>query len=155
MTIPLIEQRAIEARIFQATYRSLLAKQGRDEALAVIGRAVEALGFEAGRAFAAKAPNGPSFGHFASIVELWQASGALRIENMHLEPDELAFEVTRCAYLDKYREMGLPEELAGLISCGRDEPFARGYGGQLVFERPTSLATGAPSCRFRFSWGVK
>lgn len=149
---PLIEQRAIEAQIFRAFYLTLSAKAGKTAALAAVAEAVEALGLAAGQAFAATAPNGPSFDHFATILDIWRASGALEVENARQTGRELTFTVTRCAYVERYRTMGLPEELVGLVSCGRDEPFARGYSPKLALERPQTLATGAPGCAFRFTW---
>lgn len=150
--LPLIDQRAIEAEIFRALYLTLSAKAGKPAALAAVADAVEALGLAAGKAFAAAAPNGPSFDHFATVLDSWRASGALTVENVRQTGHELTFTVTRCTYVERYRAMGLPEELAGLVSCGRDEPFARGYSPKLALERPQTLAAGAPGCAFRFIW---
>jgi len=150
--IPLIEQRVIEATIFGVAYKSLCARMSQADALAAIRSTVDALAFEAGKAFARRAKNGVNFEHFGSILESWQASGALTIDKVAATARELEFEVTRCAYVEKYREMGLPQELVSMISCARDEPFAEGYSSKLRMERTQTLGEGAPSCRFRFTW---
>ena len=81
-----------------------------------------------------------------------RAAAASSAANPLRAPDELSFEVTRCAYVETYREMGLPEELVGLVSCCRDEPFATAYSPHIVMERPETIGQGAARCRFRFTW---
>lgn len=150
--IPLIEQRVIEANIFGVVYKSLCQRMSKEDALAAVRAAVDALAYEAGKAFALRAKGGVNFEHFGSILETWQASGALTIDNVTATENTLEFEVTRCAYVEKYREMGLPQELVSMISCARDEPFAEGYSSKLRMERTQTLGEGAPSCIFRFLW---
>lgn len=150
--IPLIQQRVIEANIFGVVYKSLRTRMSQEDALAAVRAAVDALAYEAGRAFAKRAPNGASFEHFSSILQTWQSSGALTVENVSAKDNVLEFAVTRCAYVEKYREMGLPQELVSMISCARDEPFADGYSSRLTMERTQTLGEGAPSCTFRFTW---
>lgn len=152
MSVTLLEQRAIEAEIFKALYGAMADGFGRDAALGTIEKAVRGLAGEAGRAFAFKAPEGPSFEHFKTVLGLWRGTGALDIEDVKASPDELSFTVTRCAYVETYRQLGLPPELAGLISCCRDEPFAKGYSGHIHMERPETIGAGGDCCRFRFTW---
>ncbi len=148
----LLERRGIEAAMLAQTYAVLVARLGRDEALAVIEDIVREAAFAAGKAFAAKAPQGPSLEHFAAVAELWQAGGALVIENVARRDNVLSFAVTRCRYAETYREMGLPEELATRISCLRDGAFVAGYSDKLRLDRPGTIASGAVSCPFTFTW---
>ena len=60
--------------------------------------------------------------------------------------------MTRCRYAETYREMGLPEELATRISCLRDGAFVAGYSDKLRLDRPGTIASGAASCPFTFTW---
>ncbi|MFP5240031.1 MAG: L-2-amino-thiazoline-4-carboxylic acid hydrolase [Acidobacteriota bacterium] len=152
MEIPLLERRAVEAGTFLAMYRSLLARMAQTQALEAVRGAVESLAAQAGREFAAQAPGGPSFAHFSTVLGMWRGSGALEIDNVEQSERELRFTVTRCAYVERHKAMGLPEELAGLISCARDEPFARAYSPHIVMERPETLGNGGSCCRFRFIW---
>jgi len=152
MTIPLLERRAAEAGVFLAMYRALLARVDKDAALAAVREAVSALAAQAGRDFAAQAPGGPQFDHFRTVLDLWRGSGALAIGDVESSPAELRFTVTRCAYVERYQAMGLPDELVGLLSCARDEPFARAYSPHISMERPETLGNGGSCCRFRFIW---
>lgn len=152
MSIPLLEQRATEAAVLGAVYAAARPALGGAGALELITRAVSALAGQAGREFAAQAPGGPNFAHFKTIVEKWRACGALEIAGVHGSDTELCFTVTRCAYVERYRAMGLPPELAAVLSCCRDEPFAQGYSPRIVMERPSTLGQGGASCPFRFVW---
>ena len=152
VAIPLIEQRLIEANIFAVVYKSLCGRIGSTDALPAVRAAVDALAYEAGKAFARTSKGGANFAHFCTILDTWQASGALTIRNVATTASELEFEVTRCVYVEKYREMGLPQELVSMLSCARDHPFAEGYCANLRMERSQTLGDGAPCCRFRFNW---
>ncbi|WP_428559066.1 MAG: L-2-amino-thiazoline-4-carboxylic acid hydrolase [Solidesulfovibrio sp. DCME] len=148
----LLERRRIEAALLAETYAVLTDRLGREAALAAIEAIVEKAARQAGRAFAAAAPNGPSLDHFASVAETWQAGGALTIENVARRGDTFSFDVTRCRYAEAYREMGLPEELASRISCLRDGAFVAGYSDKLRLTRPETITSGARRCPFTFTW---
>ena len=152
MSISLLEQRAIEANIFRAMFDATKERLGHDEALETVEWAAKSLSAQAGRAFAAKAPGGPNFEHFKTVLDVWRGSGALDIVDIQSGPTELSFTVIRCAYVEKYQEMGLPDELAGLISCCRDLPFAKAYSDRIGMDRSETIGAGAPSCCFRFFW---
>lgn len=155
--VPLIECRRIEAATLVAVYNELLQSKSERFALDTIARTVSALAFAKGRAFAAQAPaqdmgGAPSLRHFATIVDVWNGTGALQIENVHQSAHELAFSVTRCAYAELYRSMQVPAALVPVLSCSRDAPFARGYSPHLHFFREQTIAEGAEYCDFLFRW---
>ena len=150
--VALLEKRRIEAAILADLYAVLTKRLGRDTALAVIEETVARSSFEAGKAFAAAAPQGPSLEHFVTVADLWRRGGALTIEDEHQTPDRVSFTVTRCRYVESYREMGLPEELVTRLSCQRDGAFAAGYSPSLLLSRPATLAAGASCCPFTFTW---
>lgn len=150
--VTLLEKRRIEAALLADVYAVLTERLGRVAALAVIEDTVIRAAFEAGEAFAASAPDGPSLAHFVTVTDLWQRGGALTIENQVRTADSLSFDVVRCRYAESYREMGLPEELVARISCLRDGAFASGYSPCLTLKRPATIASGAPCCPFTFTW---
>ncbi len=150
--VPLLDRRCIEAAALAALYETLVARFNRETALAVVGETLDRLAREAGRAFAASAPDGPSLAHFASTVDAWRRGGALCIENYRQDGRSISFDVTRCRYAENYRDMGLPEELATRLSCDRDAPFAAGYSPKLKLSRPETIAAGAGCCPFTFTW---
>lgn len=150
-----IDRRRIEAEILAEVHTALRGRLGEAEALDVIREATGASTHKAGAAFALAAPGGPSLEHFATVVEIWKAGGALDIEGMRLADGVLSFTVTRCSYASLYiDEMGLSNELAEALSCSRDAAFAAGYSPHLGMSRPVTIATGGDSCRFEFRWGA-
>ena len=150
--VTMLEKRRIEAAMLAETYAVLVGRYGRETALGIIEEIVTRAAFAAGRAYAATAPQGPGLSHFAGVTAMWQAGGALVIENVRQEPDAVSFAVTRCRYAESYREMGLPEELATRVSCLRDGAFAAGYSPKLHLYRPETIASGASCCPFTFTW---
>ncbi|MGE4297348.1 MAG: L-2-amino-thiazoline-4-carboxylic acid hydrolase [Desulfovibrionaceae bacterium] len=151
-SMTLLERRRIEAGTLERVYAVLCAREGEAAALASLEAILGAMAVDAGRAFAAQAPDGPSFAHFATVVDLWQGTGALDIRNMHATDTTLTFEVHRCAYANLYREMGMPQQLVERLSCNRDGPFARGYSPHIRFVRTHTVAGGGPFCDFSFTW---
>ena len=152
MTLSLIDRRRVEAETFHAVYRELLQSHSERFAVETLARTVSALAFAAGSAFAVAAPHGPELAHFATIVDVWNGSGNLELQDVRLNDKQLSFRVVRCAYVDLYREMLLPPELIPVLSCARDAPFARGYSRRLRFFRDHTIADGANYCDFLFRW---
>lgn len=148
--IPLLARRRIEAEILSRVFAALSERVGEQPALDVIAEAVEAAAGAAGREFAASAPGPAGLEHFATVIDRWREGRALTVEDVRLSGSTLEFRVTRCAYAELYRSMGLPPALAGVLSCRRDAAFARGYDRRLRLDRPETLLDGAPACPFRF-----
>lgn len=152
-TIPLNSRRAIEAELALRIYSAALPRLGETAALELLNAAIDDAARAAGKAFAAKAPGGiPSLAHFSGVLDLWQAGGALTIQDIERGPNNLAFRVSRCGYMEMYREMGLPATLYATLSCRRDAAFAEGYSPNLTLDRPEIISGGAPACLFRFRW---
>ena len=76
------------------------------------------------------------------------AYGRWRCSNKR--PHTYSFNVTRCPYYEKYRELGL-DEYGTALSCCRDEPFARGFHHRLSLARTQTIMEGAAYCDFRYS----
>jgi len=131
-------------------YREMVPEIGARQAIAILTRVIERAAFEDGRAFARTAKPGPSLEHFRTILDNW--GDAMGIANLASDGRTLRFDVTRCDYVSSYRDLGLPVELVGLLSCRRDAPFARGYSDRLAFSRERTLAEGAPTCDFCYHW---
>lgn len=151
--IPLQKRRAIEAELAARVYSAALPNLGQEAALKILSDAIDESARTAGQEFASRAPYSiPSLLHFSQILHVWQTGGALCIENMERETDQLSFSVTRCGYIEMYREMGLPAELHPTLSCRRDAAFAEGYSSRLRMERSQTISEGADCCLFRFFW---
>lgn len=152
-TVPLRARRAIEAELARRFNAEAAARLGASAALELLDAAIDQAAQEAGKAFAAKAPGGePSLEHFALVLDLWQAGGALTLANIKHGPHSLSFSVTRCGYMEMYQALGIPKELHASLSCRRDAAFAAGYSPKLRLERPQIISDGSPNCLFRFRW---
>jgi hypothetical protein len=144
--------RAAQAGLVVRIRESLAQSIGAEAAEAALLEAIQADARAAGAAFAAQAPGGPGLEHFATILQRWQAGGALVIEDVALTGAALSFAVTDCAYARQYADMGIDQALGHLLSCSRDEPFAQGYSPCLSMRRSPTIMDGALCCRFTFSW---
>lgn len=148
----MLNLRLAQAQILTLVWEQTAARFGRDEASAILAAALADDARAAGAAFARQAPHGPDLAHFATIVDRWREGDALRIADVVRTETTLSFTVTACAYARGYAEMGLPQDLIPLLSCGRDKPFAHGYSPHLSMHRPTTIAGGEDRCRFIFTW---
>ena len=149
----LLEQRAIEAAALAEALAVMAERFGRAAALEVLATTVENAARRAGAAFAASAPRGPCLEHFSTVLERFHDQGQGMIaQDVRLTGNSLGFTVVRCGFVEKYRAMGLGDELAFILSCRRDHPFAQGYSPRLVLERSPTIAQGCASCRFDYRW---
>lgn len=143
------DRRLIEADTYSQIFKVLLEKLGKETALELVKKSLENNAFAAGKKFA-QATEFPSIKHFSTVVERWQAGNAIEIEDMHVDGNTFKVKVTRCRYQEEYRRLGIPTELVPVLSCCRDEPFARGYDSRIKMERKTTLAEGGHCCPFVF-----
>ena len=143
-----IEKRAIEALAIAPVIRAVSQRIGRDEAMTILQEVNQQEAFQRGRRMAEKMERN---GIEALVDEVagWGRGGVWEMEVLEQTPTTYFFNVTRCPYYAKYREMGLEEFGVG-FSCCRDEPFARGFNPQLRLERTKTIMEGADHCDFRY-----
>ena len=79
----------------------------------------------------------------------WGRGGIFEMDVLEQTPTTYFFNVTRCPYYDKYKELGLEEFGVG-FSCCRDEPFARGFNPQPRLEWARTIMEGSEFCDFRY-----
>lgn len=147
-----ITRRKIEAELYGQLYKTMTEKLDKEKALEIITKNINDSAFLAGQNFAKTAEGKPNLKHFASIIEAWRMGDALEVENISIENNLLKMDVLNCKYQQAYYAMALPDELCKLLSCSRDEPFAKGYSNHLRMERETTLAEGGKCCPFKFYW---
>jgi len=149
----LLERRAIEAEMLLRVYAAACESVGPEQAQSILKQAVDSAALAAGRLFALAAPQGgPSLAHFATVLDRWQEGGTLDIKDIRQDASSLSFAVTRCGYVERYADLGVPAHLHTVFSCRRDQAFAKGYSPHLVMERQQTLAEGHAACRFVFRW---
>ena len=81
----------------------------------------------------------------------WGEGGALDMEVLEQTGRDYRFNVTRCGYADKYREMGLAE-FGVCLSCCRDAPFAEGFNPDIELVRTQTIMEGADHCDFHYRY---
>ncbi len=148
-----IEKRAIEALAIAPVIRAVSQRIGRDEALAILQEVNQQEAFQRGRSMAEKMERN-GIEELVDEVAGWGRGGVWEMDVLEQTSTTYFFNVTRCPYYEKYRELGLEEFGVG-FSCCRDEPFARGFNPQLRLERTKTIMEGADHCDFRYYLGGK
>ena len=143
-----IEKRAIEALAVAPVIRALSQRIGREEALAIVQEVNQNEAFQRGQYLMEKTgQNGIE--ELVNEVLSWGEGGIWEMDVIEHTPMTYFFNVTRCPYYEKYRELGV-EEFGVELSCCRDEPFARGFNPQLKLVRTQTIMEGAEHCDFRY-----
>ena len=154
--IPNLERRRIQGEIIKPIYDELVAEIGRDAAKALLARAVRAsVRAEAARAAAAIEDDRSSMDAFAAnfqktYVEQAPEAG-LDVEVLRSDAEHLDFDVTRCRFVEVYTELGLGD-VADILSCNRDGAFASDFDPNIRLDRAQTIAEGAPTCTFRYTY---
>jgi hypothetical protein len=126
---------------------------GRDETLAILQEVNQQEAFQRGRRQAEEmGRNGIE--ELVDDVAGWGRGGVWEMDVLEQTPTTYFFNVTRCPYYEKYKELGL-EQFGVEFSCCRDEPFARGFNPQLRLERTKTIMEGDDHCDFRYYLGDK
>ena len=147
-----IEKRAIEALAIAPVIKAVAQRIGRNEALAILQEVNQQEAFQRGRVMAEMERNGIE--ELVDEVAGWGRGVLWEMEVFEQTPTTYFFNVTRCPYYEKYKELGLEEFGVG-FSCCRDEPFARGFNPKLRLDRTKTIMEGADYCDFRYYLGGK
>jgi len=141
-----IEKRAIEALAILPIIKLVSEKIGMDEAVAILKEVNQKEAFKRGRKMM-KEENVVE--ELVKDVDTWGEGGNWEIEVLEKTSKTYFFNVLRCPYYDKYKELGL-DEFGVELSCCRDEPFARGLHPNLELVRTKTIMEGADHCDFRY-----
>lgn len=148
-SLPILQRRRIEAGIVAPIYDILTREFGVERAQEIIREAVTRDARAQGARMASAEPGGANLTTFIAIQDLWKADNALDTETLVANSEQYDYDVTRCAYAQMYKEMGL-EEIGYLLSCQRDYEFPLGYDEHISLERTTTIMEGALRCDFRY-----
>ena len=143
-----IEKRAIEALAIAPVIREISHRLGKKEALEILRDINQKEAFERGRNMAKEA-EGRTMEFLVEDVATWGEGGVWEMEVLEQTPTTYFFNVLRCPYHEKYRELGL-DEFGVEFSCCRDEPFARGLDPRLKLVRTKTIMEGGDVCDFRY-----
>ena len=143
-----IEKRAIEALAIAPVIKAISERIGQNEALSILEEVNQKEAFQRGKSMAEKlGQNGIEA--LVDEVARWGRGGVWEMVVLEQTPRTYFFNVTRCPYYEKYRELGL-DEFGVYFSCCRDEPFARGFNPRLRLVRTKTIMEGADICDFRY-----
>ena len=144
-----IEKRAIEASAIIPVIEVFAKRIGQKEALAILQEANEKEAFQRGESLR-KQLGHTGISELVEDVVTWGLGGSLEMEVLEQTSRTYFFNITRCPYYEKYRELGF-SEYGVALSCCRDKPFARGFNPQLNLERTQTIMEGAKYCDFRYT----
>jgi len=143
-----IEKRTIEALAVAPIIRAVAKKIGMESALAILREVNRQEAFQRGQSMR-KNDGQNGIQELVDEVATWGEGGVWEMVVLEQTPKSYFFNVTRCPYYEKYRELGL-DELGIAFSCCRDEPFARGLNPRLILIRTKTLMEGADHCDFQY-----
>ncbi len=146
--ITLLERRTIEAGIAAPLIRAFAEEVGREKALEIVRGVVSKLARESGAELAASVGEA-TLQAFAKTLGRWSEGGALEIDVLEGNENELSFNVTRCMYAEMYKVLGLAD-LGSSLSCVRDFELARGFNADITLARTQTIMQGSSHCDFRF-----
>ncbi len=143
-----IDKRAIEALAIVPVITAVSQRIGKESALDILREVNQQEAFQRGRNMAKlKGKNG--INELVDDVASWGAGGIWEMEVLEQTSTTYFFNILRCPYYEKYRELGV-DEFGVELSCCRDEPFARGLNSKLILRRSKTIMEGADYCDFRY-----
>lgn len=143
-----IEKRAIEALALVPVIKALSQRIGRDEALKIVREVNQQEAFQRGQQMM-RLKGQQGIEELVNEVASWGEGGVWEMDVLEQTSTTYFFDVLRCPYYEKYRELGL-DDFGVELSCCRDEPFARGLNPQLKLVRCQTIMEGADYCDFRY-----
>ena len=146
--LPMLEQRRIEANILKPVYEEMEAQLGTEKAQEILGAAIIKDSISQGAAYS-EGLEDKGLSAFRNTMAQWKASGALEMEMLKEDDQEVHFNVVRCKYSEMYREMGVGH-IGHLLSCNRDGTFCTGFNPAIKLDRTQTIMSGASHCDFRY-----
>jgi len=143
MSIPVIEQAKIQARVLVPLVKALQAELGEEGANAIVRQALGDMYRTLGKQWW-QAQKASSLGdNMAAAFDRFAAGDALDYEVIEQSPDAFQANVT------VYKELGAPE-LGFLLVCSLDFPMAEGFGRDITLTRTKTIMQGADHCDFLY-----
>ena len=143
-----IEKRAIEALAIVPVIKAVSKRIGKEAALEMLRDINQQEAFQRGRTMMViLGQNG--INELAADVASWGEGGTWDMEVLEQTSTTYFFNVLRCPYYEKYKDLGVAE-FGVELSCCRDEPFARGLNPKLTLIRSKTIMEGADFCDFRY-----
>ncbi len=149
--LPIFQQRRIEANIIKPIFEELSTELGVERAKSILEAAIVKNAIAHGKAYAEEQNEPTSLLAFHGLLEQWKAGGALEVEMITENEQNVDYNVTRCRYAEMYRDMGL-SEIGPILSCSRDGTFCTGFDDNIKLTRTQTIMQGASHCDFRYRY---
>jgi len=148
-SVSMLVRREIEALIAVPLLQGFSETFGKEKTLAVAGGVIRKLAMDAGKMMAELA-SGNTLANLETVLPFFSQGGALELDPPAKEGNTVRVNVTRCAYAEMYRKLGLAE-FGYLLSCGRDFALFEGFNPGIEFTRTQTIMEGADHCDFCLS----
>jgi hypothetical protein len=142
MSIPVIEQAKIQARVLVPLVKALQAELGEERANAIVQKALGDMYRTPGEKWWQAQKASSLADNMAAAFDRFAAGDALDFEVIKQSPDAFQVNVTGCRYAQFYKELGAPE-LGFLLVCSADFPMAEGFGPDIKLARTQTIMQGA------------
>jgi L-2-amino-thiazoline-4-carboxylic acid hydrolase-like protein len=149
MSIPVIEQAKIQARVLVPLVKTLQAELGEERANAIVRKALGDMYRTLGEQWWQAQKPSSLADNMAAAFDRFAAGDALDYEVIKQSPDAFQVNVTGCRYAQFYKELGAPE-LGFLLVCSADFPMAEGFGPDIKLARTQTIMQGADHCDFLY-----
>lgn len=147
--ISMLVRREIEAGIAGPLIRGFMKELGSKKALKVVRRVIESLALETGGSLA-KQIGGNSISDLANGLSAWAVGDAYEMEVLELSDNKYFFNIMRCRYADRYKELGMVD-IGGVLSCSRDFKLVEGFNPKMKLVRTKTIMDGDDYCDFRIT----
>ncbi len=148
ISLPLLQQREIEANAIAPLFRAIIAEVGESRAREILAGVIHQLAHQSGCS-AAFAAGGKELTHLKQTIGKWSEGGALELTVLQDDREVFEFHVTRCLFAEMYHRLGLTD-LGPILSCGRDAAMIEGFNPDIAFSRTQTIMEGAAFCNFRY-----
>lgn len=141
--------REIQASIVSSLIQGFAEELGSGKTIKVAKKVISKDAIKSGKKLAQEY-SANTMSELTKIVkEVWAKDGAMRIQIIRENDNELFFDVTYCGYAQMYEKMGI-KELGFILSCSRDFPFMEGFNPEIELSRTKTIMEGAECCDFRY-----
>jgi hypothetical protein len=150
------EKRRLQAQVIAPIYDEMVKRLGEELAKDILSTAIQDSAIREARTFAEQEPGGETsmasfLALYKKLYKNWGPDCGLDVEVLREDEDHYDFDVTRCGYADLYESMGLGH-LTPMLGCNRDGTFCTGYDPNIKLDRAQTIAQGAPTCTFRYTY---
>ncbi len=144
-----IDKRTIEANAIVPLIKQFSKQFGETKTIEILTKLSEKEAFDRGERTQDLGQYKKLDGIFEEVSN-WGDGDSWEIEVLEKSDTTFSFNILRCPYYDKYKQLGF-EKYGVQLSCCKDEPFVRGLNPDIIFKRSKTIMEGDDHCDFRYS----